>query len=224
MRAPKLYTFRGQRMTMAMVMDLTGWSYTAVAARRVGDVIEDRPLITIEDRRRSAAKRYLFRGEMMTAREIATRTGRSLSWVYHRVSGGSVIEHDDMPRDIPINSTPIYFNGESLPPYAWARRLGIDHNTLYDRLYRGWPIKRALTEQPRKTGYGSVKFRNARIITRIQRRMTLARMVYAFNQHRQPQPDTHTDEGRGQAATFVALAGTGAGSHARDFQSEKLNG
>lgn len=39
----------------------------------------------------------------------------------------------------------ITFNGESLPLREWARRIGIDKNSLKDRLKR-WPLHEALTE------------------------------------------------------------------------------
>jgi hypothetical protein len=39
----------------------------------------------------------------------------------------------------------ITFNGESLPLREWARRLGIDKNSLKDRLKR-WPLHEALTQ------------------------------------------------------------------------------
>lgn len=39
----------------------------------------------------------------------------------------------------------IEFNGERLPLREWARRIGIDKNSLKDRLKR-WPLHEALTE------------------------------------------------------------------------------
>jgi hypothetical protein len=36
------------------------------------------------------------------------------------------------------------FNGETLPLVDWAKRLGIHHQTLRNRLKRGWPLQEAL--------------------------------------------------------------------------------
>lgn len=180
MTKAKLYTFRGQRMTIAMVMDLTGWSDRAVTARRHGDIIEDRPIVPRSDRR-GTGKRYLYGDQMLTVREIAARTGHSFSWVYRHISGNRIIEHNTLPRDIPINSTPIFYNGETRTPHAWARHLGIDDGTLYSRLYSGWPVKRALTRPVMLKGQ---RRRNAEII---------ATMISAFRiALHQPGTSTHT--------------------------------
>ena len=40
------------------------------------------------------------------------------------------------------------FKGESLSAANWARRLGMKHSTLSNRLAVGWTVERALTEPP----------------------------------------------------------------------------
>lgn len=44
----------------------------------------------------------------------------------------------------------IEFNGESLTVIQWARRLGLNHNTLYKRLRKGWTIEEALNKPVNK--------------------------------------------------------------------------
>lgn len=41
-------------------------------------------------------------------------------------------------------------NGETLPLIEWARRLGIQHSTLRERLDRGWSEQRACTTPPKR--------------------------------------------------------------------------
>ena len=40
----------------------------------------------------------------------------------------------------------IEWRGETLPLAAWAERLGINERTFTNRLNRGWPLERAMTE------------------------------------------------------------------------------
>ena len=39
----------------------------------------------------------------------------------------------------------ITHNGETLPLVEWARRSGLHHMTISDRILRGWPLERALS-------------------------------------------------------------------------------
>lgn len=43
----------------------------------------------------------------------------------------------------------IEFRGIKLGLAAWARKLGINRQSLRDRITRGWPLARALTQAPR---------------------------------------------------------------------------
>jgi len=42
--------------------------------------------------------------------------------------------------------------GQTLPLYQWAKRLGCEPQTIRDRLRMGWPIEKAVTTPPRKYG------------------------------------------------------------------------
>lgn len=44
----------------------------------------------------------------------------------------------------------ITFNGETLCLMEWARRIGINKQSLSDRIKRGWPLEKALTKGARK--------------------------------------------------------------------------
>lgn len=37
------------------------------------------------------------------------------------------------------------FNGESLTVAQWARKLGVNPKSLYNRLYKGWSVEKTLT-------------------------------------------------------------------------------
>lgn len=44
----------------------------------------------------------------------------------------------------------IEFNGEQLSVHEAARRIGMHHNTLLNRVKKGWPIEAALSMTPLK--------------------------------------------------------------------------
>jgi hypothetical protein len=44
------------------------------------------------------------------------------------------------------------FRGETLTVTQWARRVGLKHQTIFYRLYAGWPVEQALTTPSRKNG------------------------------------------------------------------------
>ena len=44
----------------------------------------------------------------------------------------------------------IYFNGETHCIVEWAEILGVNKNTIFTRINRGWSIKRTLTTPPRR--------------------------------------------------------------------------
>ena len=48
----------------------------------------------------------------------------------------------------------IAFNGETMGLAAWARRVGINKQSLRDRLDRGWPLEKALTTGATKQWWG----------------------------------------------------------------------
>lgn len=46
------------------------------------------------------------------------------------------------------NNTVIEINGETKTVRQWSRVFGINHQTIHERLKRGWDVTRAITEKP----------------------------------------------------------------------------
>lgn len=151
-------------------------------------------------------KLYEFRGERLSVKEIAARTGLSVDTIYARRSGDRVLDGDELKDpfpDLPPGSKPIRFRGRTHSIADWARLAGIPKHVLYQRIEAGWPIKRALTEPPMRPEQRAVYSRNRRIIRRI---------AAAFR------PPLHTG---GHEATFHTSPGTGAGRHETHFDGRR---
>ena len=123
-----------------------------------------------------------------------------------RISGTRVLDDGEMAmtRALQANASPLAFSGEVDTIASWSRRMGINDATLRNRINRGWPLKRALTEPVMRAGQRKRYHRNAQII---------ARMLDGF---RSPASTG------GQSKTFRDPMGTGAGRHACHLQSENL--
>lgn len=211
MSKARLYYFRGKHMTRADVALLTGLSPSAITLRINGDVIEDRPFVPRQHRRDGTAKRYEFRGEMMTVKEIAAVTGLALPTVYGRMCGDTFLEHDDARPlyDLATNSVPVFHRGETMSISAWARKLGIPVATLQWRLTYGWPVKRALTEPVMRTGQRKRYRRNAEII---------ARMLAGIHAPARTGNATIAKTTGGYVEKFTDATGTGVGRHETQFE------
>lgn len=115
-------------------------------------------------------KLYEFRGELLSVKEIAARTGLSLDVVYARRSGNRVLEGDELKDpfpDLPPHAKPVTFRGRTHSIAEWSRLTGIPRHALYQRLEAGWPIRRALTEPTMRPEQRTVYNRNRRIIRRM---------------------------------------------------------
>lgn len=211
MRQPKLYMFRGRRATRADVCRITGWSPNAVTLRVNGDIIEDRP----RGRGGRKPKLYDFRGERKTVKEIAAATGLSLSGVQHRISGTAFLENDGTTPfyDLPTNSVPVFFQGETMSISAWARKLGMSPATLQFRLSQGWSVKRALTEPVMRKGQRQRYRRNAQIIARMLDAFTTSTSTGGVSVNF---PDPNGDR-RGEARASFAIRKFDGLSHVDHF-------
>lgn len=212
MSKARLYYFRGKHRTRADVALLTGLSSNAITLRINGDVIEDRPFVPREHRRDGTAKRYQFRGEMKTAKEIAAITGLAQPTVYGRMCGDTFLEHEDarpLYYDLPTNSVPVFHRGETMSISAWSRKLGIPVATLQWRLSYGWSVKRALTEPVMRGGQRQRYQRNAEIIRR---------MLAGIHAPAPTCTDTIASSTGGYSQTFTKPTGTGAGRHETQFE------
>lgn len=84
-----------------------------------------------------------FHGELLTVRQIAERTGFSLSKVYSFISA-----HVDGDWSQLVRPGRTYtFRGKTQTLTDWALETGINPNTLRSRITQfHWPLERALTE------------------------------------------------------------------------------
>ncbi|ARE39855.1 hypothetical protein RGUI_1714 [Rhodovulum sp. P5] len=133
-------------MTVPEIAKLTGLAEATVYRRiRLGKPIEGPCQYGPEP------KRYNFRGEMLTAPEIAERTGYSVSHVRRQISGNTYLEGEAARANFDDNFHPncvlLTYRGKTDSISGWARRTGIPQYVINERLWRkGWTIHRILTE------------------------------------------------------------------------------
>lgn len=163
---PKLHRFRGTWMTVAQIAEITGLKPRTVYRR-----IQFRLSIDEPHRMGPRPKRYEFRGELKTAAEIMAITGLSRSQVGKRTDGVRFFDLDeatDPYADLHPNCRVITYRGTKDSIAGWARRTGIPHYVLRERiLSMKWPLKRALTEPVMSPSQRRRYHRNAEIIRRI---------------------------------------------------------
>jgi len=93
------------------------------------------------------AKLYEFRGEHLTAYQIADILGCHVQTVYKRRSGNRVLDGEELAAtlpEFPSNARLITYKGKTDTLTAWARKYRLGPNVIRGRLERGWPIERAL--------------------------------------------------------------------------------
>lgn len=160
---PMLHRFRGTWMTVKQIADTTGLTPRTVYRR-----IQFRLSIDEPHRIGPRPKRYEFRGELKTAREIMAITGLSRSQVSKRTDGVRFFdlhEATDPYADLHPNCRVITYRGTKDSIAGWARRTGIPHHVIRERiLSMKWPIKRALTEPVMRAGQRQRYQRNAEVI------------------------------------------------------------
>ncbi len=107
--------------------------------------------------------RLEYQGRLLTVREIAAKTGLSVSTVQRRRIGNRVMddaEHAAMPPPEHPRAKRVFFRGESRTLPAWAKITGIPYFTLYARIHRyHWPVKHALTVPLNVGGFDTITFR-----------------------------------------------------------------
>lgn len=101
---------------------------------------------TEQNRNRSSNRLLEYAGATLTVTELAERAGINVHTVMNRMDrfGWSV----ERALTTPARHAPVAFRGRSQSARAWAREFGINPKTVMERLRRGWPIERALTERP----------------------------------------------------------------------------
>lgn len=210
----KRYHFRGQWLTVSQIAAERGISPAAVRHRASRGLPFDAVL-----RAGREAKLLLFRGQMMTAEQIASLAGIHQSTVYKRTIGGRVLEGmelRDPHRDFRSTSTLYTYRGHTDDTAGWARRTGIHYQTLRNRLKRGWPISRAVSQAPQKRTVRMIRRLIKRIsigFRRARNRQLIHRIASAFRL-----------SNGGYVETFTSSSGTGGGSIAPErghFGAEK---
>lgn len=92
--------------------------------------------------------RLTFDGLSLTISEWSGRTGIAYHTIKVRLRKGWSVER---ALTEPTHTTPgptprlIEFNGEKLSVPQWSERLGIHEDTIRGRLWKGWPVEKALT-------------------------------------------------------------------------------
>lgn len=153
---------------------------------------------------------FEYRGEMLDAKTIADRMGRERSTVYRRLVGNRVVDLGEIIdpfrsyQDAPTTCTLIFHAGETLTVAEWARRSGIDKETVYSRLRQGWNPVTAITAPPGP--------QYAKRTLRRRNRSLIARMVRAF----------HGQGTGGISPTFPNPQGTGGRSTETDLERQEL--
>jgi hypothetical protein len=100
----------------------------------------------------SAGKRELFKGKPALA-PLARKAGVSARLALYRRAAGHPMEKILQPTALPDPSEhPLTFNGQTKSMTEWANELGISKTGLSQRLSRGWPLERALSDRKWKQG------------------------------------------------------------------------
>lgn len=101
---------------------------------------------------RPEARKFPFRGEELTMRQISERTGVGLNALYQRIT----VMGWDVERAVsaPVKERPaariVEAFGERHPLAVWASIRGISLGALNSRINNGWAPEKALTEPVRK--------------------------------------------------------------------------
>ena len=100
----------------------------------------------------SAGKRELYKGKPALA-PLARKAGVSARAATYRRAVGHPMEKVLKPGVLPHPPQhPLTFNGQTKSVTEWANELGISQTALSNRLSRGWPLERALSDRKWKQG------------------------------------------------------------------------
>lgn len=97
--------------------------------------------------RRQFCRSVILQGQALTPAQAARQPGQpSRNTVLRRWEAGFSLEHPKLAK-LYRRSLWITHQGQTLPLPEWARRIGLPHRTLYQRIKRGMPLERAMTQQ-----------------------------------------------------------------------------
>lgn len=100
--------------------------------------------VEVQMRRRTCCKTVLINGQAMTPAEASRMPGMPVkSTIGYRMNNGMWSDNPPAKRLLPTAHW-ITHQGQTLPGYEWARRLGLKPETVRMRLKRGLPIEKVL--------------------------------------------------------------------------------
>ena len=107
---------------------------------------------TEQSRNRSSNRLLTFDSKTLPVSEWAEITGISHSNITHRLKRGWSVEETLTTKESGLHqgSIRVTINGRSKRIKEWARELGINPNTIYERIKRGWDPLKAVTTPIRK--------------------------------------------------------------------------
>ncbi len=100
--------------------------------------------VEVQMRRRTCCKTVSINGQAMTPAEASRLPGMPVqSTIGYRIANGMWSDNPPAKRLLP-KAHWITYQGQTLPGYEWARRLGLKPETVRMRLKRGMPVEQVL--------------------------------------------------------------------------------
>lgn len=103
-----------------------------------------------QENRRAFCRKVTLHGQELTAAQASRLPGQPCRFtILYRQGNGMLSDSPPAKRLFP-KSQWITHDGQNLPIYEWARRLGIGQETLRKRIKAGWPVAIALNPELRR--------------------------------------------------------------------------
>ncbi len=97
--------------------------------------------------RRQFCRKVILNGKAVTPEQVAREQGQpTRNTVLRRWEAGFSLEQPQLAR-LSRRSLWLTHQGQTLPLPEWARRIGLPHGTLYQRIKGGMPLEKAMTQQ-----------------------------------------------------------------------------
>lgn len=97
--------------------------------------------------RRQFCRKVIVNGQAITPAQAAREPGKpTRNTVIRRWESGFSVEQPSLAR-LDRRSMWLTFQGQTMPLPEWARRIGLPHGTLYQRIRKGMPLEKAMTQQ-----------------------------------------------------------------------------
>lgn len=97
--------------------------------------------------RRQFCRKVVVNGQFMTAAQAGREPGQpTRSTVVRRWERGFSLDQPKLAKAY-LKSVWLTYRGLTLPLPEWARRIGLPYRTLHQRIKRGMPLEKAMTQQ-----------------------------------------------------------------------------